>query len=183
MLFDSNKFSDENWDVSHIQHAMYAGIAREYYVSARLALIGLRLHSAALLMEQSIELYIKAFMKLNERTWSNGAEGHNLTTLLNNNREAIDLFKIISADADYMDLIKDLQDGYNNIRYGESWIGVNSKTLQVYDQLMFMFINQFHSLTNIRGADYVDVNPSSMSDFSYNLKTSVKIQEAFQWKI
>ncbi len=178
MTFKNEKFTDVGLQgMGSLQHTMYASIAREHYVSARLAIVSNRFYSAGLLMEQSIELCIKAFIFLHhgQTTWRN-RNGHQLRNLLTT-ETSIPLFQDILGNTDYMDLIDNFEKGYNDVRFGEAWISiVEDKLLEVYDNLMFEFISTFNQRTGIRGTDTVRVGKLCLAEFKHNLKTNIKFE-------
>ena len=178
MTFKNEKFTDVGLQgMGSLQYTMYASIAREHYVSARLAIVSSRFYSAGLLMEQSIELHIKAliFLHHGQATWKN-RNGHQLRNLLTT-ETGIPLFQEILGNADYMDLIDNLEKGYNDVRFGEAWISiVEDKLLEDYDRLMLEFISAFHQATGIRGTDTIRVGRLCLDKFKHNLKTNIKVE-------
>lgn len=176
MSIKHTKFDQKQWSPIATA-AIYASIAREHYVTARVSMISQRWYSAALLMEQSIELYIKAFLFLQykKRTWKNGSAGHALKDLLKSGEKDIPLFKSILSNAAYADLINDLETGYNDIRFGESSINVSRhKALKIYDVIMYSFITEFAKEAKIKTADQLIVHEQCVKQFTEKLKTSVK---------
>lgn len=164
--------------VKNAQYSIYAYIAREYYVTARISIISQRYYSAALLMEQSIELYIKAFLfyQYRKQTWNN-KNGHKLRELLEGAQNDIPLFKSVLSNATYMELVDDLQKGYNDIRFGESQISVKRhQLLNIYDKLMYDFISEFFAITKIPGIDTVIVHKQCQEQFLQNLNTKIKYE-------
>lgn len=163
-------------NVKNVQYALYASIAREHYVTARISIISQRWYSAALLMEQSIELYIKAFLfyQSKKQTWNN-RNGHQLRNLLESAKNDIGIFKNILSNAAYMELIDDLEKGYNDIRFGEAWISVErKKLLNTYDSLMYDFILELFKITNIPNIDTVIVHEQCLEQFLQDLYTNQK---------
>lgn len=87
----------------------------------------------------------------------------------------IPLFKNILSNAAYIDLINDLETGYNNIRFGESSINVSRhNALKVYDAIMYDFITEFSREAKIKTADRVTVHEQCEKQFREKLETSVK---------
>lgn len=165
-------------NIKEAQHSLYAMIAREHYVTARVSLGGFRWYSSSLLMEQSIELYVKAFLfyQYKKQTWGKGVAGHKIKNLLISAMGDIAIFKNILENSDYMDLIDDLENGYNDIRFGESQIRIHKNLLDTYDRLMYDFISEFFKITQIPCIDTVIVDEKSREQFMKNLHTPIKCE-------
>ena len=179
MTIENEKFTKKGLgEIKSVQFSIFANIAREHYVTARISIISHRWYSTALLMEQSIELYIKALLihKYKKQTWSN-KDGHKLRELMEAAQEDIPIFKKILSDAAYMKLIDDLQKGYNDIRFGEAVISVKKhQLLEVYDNLMYDFISELFAITKIPGIDTIIVHEQCREQFLKNIKTKIKYE-------
>ena len=106
-----------------------------------------------LLMQQSIENFVKAILKENNISWPRRWQGHDFNILItlgaNNN---ISIFKSIQERNDFITLLKELGDGYNLQRYGESghFLENHEKMMDLFDELVYLFIIEFFKLIEIR---------------------------------
>ncbi len=112
-MFTLNKRTDGN-ETYHL-----LPVAINDYVTARFALFNWAHTSAHQLISQSIEKFIKLFLKIHK---GNFPHSHNHRELLEKN-EDIDLFKKILANSNYMELLDELIDEkFIETRYGENYI-------------------------------------------------------------
>lgn len=116
-----------------------------------------------LLMQQSLENLIKACFKEKNIDWRQknggyGSKGHKFERLIKLG-EDIDFFnkKIINR-SDFASLLKELEDGYNPHRYGESGVSIkrHEKMMDLFDEIVFILVNGFTTLIEPRDADKLE---------------------------
>jgi HEPN domain-containing protein len=98
-----------------------------------------------LLMQQSLENFIKAFLKKSNIAWEIGSSGHKFKRLIELGKD-INFFKLkILSREDFINLLKELEEGYNSQRYGESghFIKNHEKMMDLFDELVYLFVAEF----------------------------------------
>ena len=106
-----------------------------------------------LLMNQCLENLIKSFLKQKNISWKNkkgtyGNKGHQFKRLLELGK-SIDFFqnKILKRQ-DFLNLLKELEEGYNLQRYGQSghFIKDNEAMMDLFDEIVYMFVAEYPGL-------------------------------------
>lgn len=133
--------------------------ARDFYVVARSSYKNQKFGPSLLFVHQSIELYIKAFLKYNNVSWEKGKKGHDLIRLLEKGKTDVSFFDEILKDKKFKKIIQDIQGSYCKIRYGESSWGIEDgqNFLIVYDKLIKKFIGSFFEMCKVPGSNYLIV--------------------------
>lgn len=116
-----------------------------------------------LLMQQSLENLIKSCLKQENIDWKQkdgryGNEGHQFKRLIELGKD-IKFFKekIINRH-DFLSLLKELEDGYNPQRYGESGCFIESqeKMMDLFDEIVFILVTGFTTLVEPRNNEKLE---------------------------
>lgn len=115
-----------------------------------------------LLMQQALENLIKACLKEKNIDWRKngkyGSKGHQFKRLILLGKD-INFFKekIINRP-DFLSLLKELEDGYNLQRYGESghFIKSHEKMMDLFDEVVFILVNGFTTLVEPRNNEKLE---------------------------
>jgi len=101
-------------------------------------------------MQQSLENLIKACLKKENISWESGSKGHRFQNLLNLGSGIKFLEERILSRPDFLSLLKELEDGYNTQRYGESghFIEGHEKMMDLFDEMIYILITEFAILVN-----------------------------------
>jgi HEPN domain-containing protein len=100
-------------------------IAREHYVMARVSFMQGMVYPSCLLAEQSVELFIKAILHLDNK--SKGT--HYLPDLLKRGKAKIGYFDLLLTDERLKVFIESLSLAYGKMRFGEAGFDINTKEL------------------------------------------------------
>lgn len=133
-MFTLNKRTDGN-EAYHL-----LPVAISDYVTARFALFNWGHTSAHQLISQSIEKFIKLFLKIYKGDFP---KTHNHRELLENNQD-IKLFKKILTNSRYMELLDELvNEKFINTRYGKNYISAEFPTiLDTLDSMVKDFLSE-----------------------------------------
>ncbi len=105
-----------------------------FYISSRRALAYGWIPVGCSNAHQSLELYIKAILKLNHEQ----ERGHDLVKLLEKYKSRDPYFNLILGDVHKVDFLNQLSEGYLTHRYGEAGSKSNSKEIiTLLDELAF----------------------------------------------
>ncbi len=134
-----------------------------------------------LLMQQALENLIKACLKKENINWRQkngnyGSKGHNFKRLIDLG-EDIKFLKHFGDRQDFMSLLKELEDGYNSQRYGESghFLQQHEKMMDLFDEMVFILISGFQSLS--------EVEDESRLERMIALPVPLQMEEAFNHKL
>jgi HEPN domain-containing protein len=112
--------------------------ADQFYISARRAFLYAWGAVGCCNAHQSIELYIKAILKLRHEA----GRGHDLSRLLQKYETRDPYFSTILKDSHKVEFLTELSDAYLSHRYGETGIALDTeKTIALLDELAFNLRN------------------------------------------
>ncbi|HAQ02525.1 hypothetical protein A2467_01930 [Candidatus Nomurabacteria bacterium RIFOXYC2_FULL_36_8] len=130
---------------STLQFIFLFSNADGFYISARRALAYGWIPVGCSNAHQSMELYIKAILKLNHEQ----EKGHDLVKLLEKYKNRDSYFSSILDDIHKVDFLNQLSEGYLTHRYGEAGSKSNSQEIiTILDELTFNLRNLY--LRNIK---------------------------------
>lgn len=119
---------------STLQFILLFSNADGFYISARRALAYGWVPVGCSNAHQSLELYIKAILKLNHEK----EKGHDLVELLQKYEDSDSYFTSILGDVHKVDFLNQLSEGYLTHRYGEAGSKSNSQEIiALLDELAF----------------------------------------------
>lgn len=134
-----------------------------------------------LLMQQSLENLIKASLKKENISWSQnngsyGNKGHNFKRLIELGKD-IEYINKFSLRTDFMDLLKELEDGYNPQRYGESghFISDSERMIDLFDEMVYLLVYGYSAS--------IEPNDKKRLEQQMTLPVSKDIQEIFKRKL
>ncbi len=111
-----------------------------FYITSRYALQHGWIAPGCTNMHQSIELYIKAILKLNHEE----EFGHDLVKILRKYENRDSYFTKILQNPEFVELLKQLSTAYLTHRYGEAGARSNSKEIiEVLDEIAFNLHNLY----------------------------------------
>lgn len=117
-----------------LRFQMLRSVARQNYVTARVAFTQLLAAPACILAQQSIEMILKAIISLNyQEKW-----GHNLKAIVESHAQYISRAKQILDNAKMVYFIENLVKAYELVRYGEAKYRIDAdQATEALDELFF----------------------------------------------
>lgn len=158
MSFEHKKIEDVHPGGVGPRHALLANFARGHY-QASLVLAEAYASSEAvwvfpsalLLMEQTIELLLKALLTLHDPTLDPKTYRHFLRRMVTDGAAYYDEIKTLQADADAFTLLERIETAYNTVRYGEAWTSIKlSAMMGTYTRLVTLLTDAYVARTGIR---------------------------------
>jgi HEPN domain-containing protein len=158
-------------------------MANQHYVMGRVALMQNSLGSAHLLMEQTVELALKAFVKRSDPNKDTKAYGHRLTKVLAEVSSDHQLLTNLTQDKEAVALIQMLQDGYNQVRYAEASFSFGSepfgvelhRILGAFDRVACSMLRAMHALTDVYTCTILHVVPPLFTLFMHEFHEKVHL--------
>jgi HEPN domain-containing protein len=131
----SFNFLDIEQGVKALRFQMLRSVARQNYVTARVAFMQLLTEPACLLAQQGIEMILKAIIALNyQEKW-----GHKLKAIVESHAQYISCAKQILDNPKMVYFIENLVKAYELLRYGEAKCKIDaSQAAETLDELFFM---------------------------------------------
>ncbi|MCB0490687.1 MAG: hypothetical protein KDC99_19595 [Cyclobacteriaceae bacterium] len=173
-------------DLANLQPYLLFESGKACYIMARTSL-AFAIEFAVpglLLMQQAIENLIKALLSQNGTSWENGRRGHDFMILLNTGAEKISVFSMILDRKDMCRLLKQLMEGYNAQRYGESrhYLDRKDTMMDLFDEIVYLFVEGFMrgSPRGVKaGEPIILIVPKELqSRFSRKLKQRFEVVDA-----
>jgi HEPN domain-containing protein len=123
--------------------------AREHYVVARVSLQQGITYSGCLLAEQSVEMFVKAILHLDNNSKIARSLGHDLLKLLEYGRLKVKYFDILLTEPKLEYFIRNLAPVYFKMRFGEVGFSIkNDELIQVLDEVAFNLNNSYRESAN-----------------------------------
>lgn len=162
-----------------LPHALFL-IAREHYVGARVSFVSGALFTAQVAMQQCIEIAAKAMLKLSDPNRKFGGQaGHRICDLLGELAQKSEPIAKLLTARDTSRVIKELDAGYNQIRYGEGILGVElSGTLRAFDVIAGSLLTEARRMLGYRELS-VSVRVQAMPVFLWRLNLPVLATEYY----
>jgi HEPN domain-containing protein len=131
----SFNFLDIQQGEKKLRFQMLRSVARQNYVTARIAFVQFLTEPACLLAQQSIEMILKAIIALNyQEKW-----GHNLKAIVESHAQYISCAKQILENPKMIYFIENLVKAYELARYGEAKYNIETgEAAGTLDELFFM---------------------------------------------
>ncbi len=100
-------------------------------------------------MHETIELIAKGLALLADRDFNPRKYSHDTPRLINDYRALVPVFGVIAEDIHIMELIKELEQGYLAVRYGEAHISFDRETWDSFCVAVKMLDDAYHDVTGL----------------------------------
>lgn len=102
------------------------------------------------MMHMSIELFLKAIVLLDDKTFDCKLYGHNTQKLINTYSNKIDTLNFIKNDQTKMNLIISLEKSWTKIRYAESVIIYDYTDIELFEEIIALLYNKYLSTYHLK---------------------------------
>jgi hypothetical protein len=155
------------FDWNRLSWSTLIHMANQHYVMGRIAVMHLSLGSAHLLMQQTLELGLKAFVKRKAPETNTKVYSHRLTNIFSDVYSDHDLLSALASDPEAMAFMEMLEKGYNVVRYAEASYSFGSdpfgvetrKLLGTFDRVACSMLRAMHGLTKVYTCTILHVLP------------------------
>ena len=98
----------------------------------------------------ALELIVKASVMLDDATYKPKDGGHKTSDLIKKYADEVGVLKLIRDDTEKMSLIKELEVGWEGLRYGECGIQSDGKDSRGFNDIMELLIGEYQKRSGLR---------------------------------